>query len=280
MDSNIRFLFYNEKNMITKDPNPALNAKAKKELEPNSKPSFMQRLAGGIIDLCFIFLAYWGMYYICMSIPISNTYYFYVERIVRLENDYMYVSGYGEKVTITSENADEYTGYLQYPYEDGSNTFYVIAVKENATSEEKVSYENILSTSTKYSNLNFDRQLINYGLNVLSGTVSLSFFLLLIPLCNKRRATIGEHFSEQQLISTRFQGRARWYHVLLRFLFILIVDGCLPFLFLELTTFLIMPILFLILASATKKGRTLHCLCSGTQVIDRRSFTPMVTDDE
>jgi len=246
--------------------------------QPNAKPKFSQRLAGGVIDLCFIFLFYWLCYFVVMNTPISATYKSYQNQITEIQDQTKLATGYGEAVYITEENANDYTGYLQYL--DEEENVYVVVNVDNISEEVYANYVATLNADDEYGNLSFDRDFINYGINVLCGALSLGIFLLAVPLCNKRRATVGQLFAEEQLFSVRYEGKARWYHVLFRFLFIYIVEGCLPFLFLGLYAFIAMPLLFLIIASLTKSGRTLHGLISGTKVIDKKTFTPLVNDDE
>ena len=119
-----------------------------------------------------------------------------------------------------------------------------------------------------------------YGINVLSGTISTGILLLLIPLLNKNRATLGMLASQQQLFSIRYETRARWYHVLIRYLFIFVIEIAGPFLFMELYVFILLPTLYLIISSLNKNGMTLHDLVSRVRVIDSRSFTPMVEEDK
>lgn len=238
----------------------------------------MQRFAGGLIDLCLIFLFYWLCYFASMNTPISNAYKQYQSQIVEIQDMAKLETGYGEKIIITVDNVSDYKGYQQYVDEEEQT--YVVKNIADPTEEIYSAYVQNLKDNEAYGNLSFDRDLINYGINVLCGTVTLGIFLLAVPLFNKRRATIGQLFAEEQLIATRYQGRARWYQVLFRFLFILIIDGCLPFLFMGLYTFFIVPVIFLVIASLTKSGRSLHDIITGTKVIDKKTFTPLVADDD
>lgn len=260
-----------------KDLNPALKKeKEKKTFEPNSKPSFIQRLAGGLIDLCIVFLAYWGFYSLILSTPISNSYYSLIDYKTRIEDGYKIQSGIGERIFIDASNEKQYSGSIHYYYDNDSQ--YVVVLKNEYSDAELDKYIDLMDSSKRLSNANFDTRLINYGFNVLAGGLSTLLFLFVIPLLNKRKTTIGGMFSEQQIISARHEGRARWYQLLIRYLFVFIIDGCFPFLFLELTTFVIFPFLFLVISLLSKSGRTLHCVISQTKIIDKRSYSPMVED--
>jgi len=246
--------------------------------QPNSKPKFSQRLAGGAIDVCLIFLFYWLCYFVTMNTPISTQYKVYQTQLTEIQDETKLSTGYGEAVYITAENENDYTGYLQYS--DEEENVYVVVNVENVSDEIYASYVASLKANEQYKNLSFDHDLVNYGINVLCGTLSLGLFLLAIPLFNKRRATIGQLAAEEQLLSVRYEGKAHWYHVFFRFLFIYLLEGCLPFLFFGLYTFIAVPVIFLIVASLSKSGRTLHGLISGTKVIDKKTFTPLVEEEE
>ncbi|HNX15929.1 MAG TPA: RDD family protein [Bacilli bacterium] len=244
----------------------------------NAKPHFMQRFAGGLIDICIIFLFYWLCYFFCMNTPISHDFKDYQHQITEIEDMTKLDTGYGEKILITAENGSDYLGYQKYI--DEEQHIYVVKIIANPTEEIRDSYIQSIKANEAYSNLTFDKDLINYGINVLCGTFTLGIFLLAVPLMNQRRATIGQLFAEEQLFATRYESRALWYQVLFRYLFILIICGCLPFLFFGLYTFFIVPVVFLVIASLTKSGRTLHDLITGTKVIDKKTFTPLVADDD
>lgn len=276
MDRNIRLLFYNIDMQRTNDPAEDSKIISQTSIE-NIKPHFMQRLGGGLIDICIIFFFFWLCYFGCMNTPIANTYNQYKHQIVEIQDMTKLETGYGEKVLINESNVDEYQNYQTYV--DEVEQTYIVKNIPDATQEIYDEYIQSLQDNSVYKNLTFDKDLIHYGISVLCGTVSLSIFLLAVPLLNKRRATIGQLFTEQQLISTRYQSRARWYQVVFRFLFILIIEGCLPFLFFSLNAFYIMPIVFLLIASLTKSGRTLHDLVTGTKVIDKKSFVPLVSEE-
>ena len=152
-------------------------------------------------------------------------------------------------------------------------------VVEEFAKEEYESYTTKVKESDDYKSANFNMRLMNYLIILLSGGVVEILFLFIIPLLNKRRATLGEIFSEQGLFSIKYEEYARWYHLLIRFLFIFIFESALPYLFLDFYSFIVMPVLFLIIASIGSKGRNLHDLISRTMKIDKKSYTPLVPED-
>lgn len=248
--------------------------------EENSKPNFMMRLAGGIIDTCIIFLLFYGLYTLFMITPLADGFNNLKDQMVYIQEEYKLESGYGAKYYVTSENYESYQSFHQYKEVDENNNelTYVILTKENFTEEEYNAYLKLINSSKTYENLTFDARLINYGICVLSGVISSSICLLFIPLLNKKRDSLGDLASGQCVFSVKYQNYARWYHILIRYFFMLIIDMALPYLFMELTTFIVIPLLILLITLFSKSGRSLHDLVSGIKKIDYRSFTPLVEE--
>ena len=246
--------------------------------QENKKPGFIQRLASGMIDVCLIFLAYWGMYSLCMNTPISDGFYHYHYQIIETQDAYKLETGYGEKVLITDENKATYASY--YKHYDEENKMYVVVNIKDVSSTVTQAYVNKLNGDNVYQSNVFNRRLVLYGINVLSGFVASGVVLLAIPLFNKRRATLGQLAGEISMFNVRYESYARWYNLLFRYLFIFLIEGCLPFLFFELYTFVLVPVVFLIVGSITKSGRTLHDLISGVRPIDKRTYVPLVPEQD
>jgi len=245
----------------------------------NRKPNAMRRIAGGIIDICIIFLLYWGLYTLFMNTPVASKFDEYSKECQIIQDLTSLETGYGTKVEITEENRDTYSSlihYSDYNSISNQNYTYVVLVKDNYTNEEKEAYQTSLSNSTRYQNYSFNMQLINYGINVLSGSISLAITILIIPLLNKKRGSIGDLASGQIVFSKKYENYARWYNILIRYIFIVLIDGCLPFLFIELWTFIAIPFIIFIISLLTESGRSLHDLVSGIKKIDATSFKPLV----
>ena len=242
----------------------------------NDKPLFIQRLASGLVDLCLVFLLYWGMYTISMNTPISRGFDNFNYQVVEIQDAAKLETGYGNKVYITDENKDEYTNY--YKHYDEENKEYVVVNVKDVSQTVTQAYVNKLNNDPIYKSAVFNRRFVLYGINVLAGTISTAVFLLGVPLINKRRATLGQLAGEISMFSTRYETHARWYHILIRYLFMFVIEMALPFLFLELYTFIAIPAIYLIVGSATKSGRTLHDLVSGVRPIDKKTYAPMVPE--
>lgn len=250
-------------------------------LEPNSKPNWMMRIAGGLIDLCLMFLSIMGLFFLIGLTPLSNGLKNYQKEMILIQDNYKItelVDGsdetYGHKVY---ENEESYTTYKNYLVHgaDESGYKYIVVNNETISDTVKKAYSNAIKNNKDYSTYSFNYKLIEYGLTMLAGFVSLSVFLLVVPLCNKRRATLGKLFAGTQLINSKYQTTAKWYQVVGRFTFQFLIEGALPYLFLSSWTMLAIPSLLLIIALINKNGRTLHDLVSRTKVIDKRTYLPL-----
>lgn len=255
-----------------------------KILPPNSKPYWSLRLAAGLIDLCILVLTIMGLYYLINISPISNGLRDNKKQMILIQDDY--------KVTELLPDSEETYGHIVYDYEESYTTYkgyvihepteedpyrpcYIVVNNENISNEVVKAYNGALKNDQNYSNYSFNYRLINYGLTILAGTVSTSIFLLLIPLLNKRRATLGKLFAGTQLINSKYQVRAKWYQIVGRYFFQVLIEGALPYLFISGWTILAVPVLLFIISLINKEGRTLHDLVSQTKVIDKRTFLPL-----
>ena len=255
-------------------------------LPDNSKPHFMMRIAGGLIDLCCLVLAIFGLFYLLTLSPMGNGLRENKEAMVFIQDKYKVTelvegSGetYGHKVYENDPTYGLYTTYLVHEA-DESGYKYVVIDNETISDEVIAAYKAAVKADETYKNCAFDYNLIQYGITCLAGFISMGIFLLMVPLLNKRRATLGKLFAGTQLINSKYFVPAKWYQVLGRFLFQFVVEGAIPYLFLTgvtiiLPILLIPGVLFIITLIDRKNGRTLHDFVSVTKVIDKRTFIPL-----
>ncbi len=255
----------------------------KKVLPPNSKPFFTMRLAGGLIDMCLLFLAILGLNQLWMLTPIGKAINNYQNDMYYIQDEYKLqalVEGstetYGHKV---HENEDEYVQYSTYPVHDADETGYkyIVVNNENISKEVANAYANAYKNDVTYKNLNLDWKLVSYGMTMLSGFIAEGIFLLMIPLLNKRRATLGKLAAGTQLVDSKLQTPPRWYQVVGRFTWQYLIESALPYLFLTnmFLFMLIIPSVLFVITLLNKKGRTLHDFISRTMVIDKRTYLPI-----
>lgn len=263
-------------------PEEEKNSGDVKQLAPNTKAHWSMRIAGGLIDLCLMFMATIGLFFLIGLTPLANGMKGYQQKMVNIQDNYKLtalVEGsdetYGHKVYENEESYVNYKNYTVYPA-DETGYQYVVVNNETISDEVVKAYSAAIKENQEYSTYSFNYRLIEYGLTMLAGFVATSVFLLVVPLTNKRRATIGKLFAGTQLINSKYQTPAKWYQVLGRFSFQFLIEGALPYLFISGWTVIAVPALLLIISLINRKdGRTLHDLVSQTKVIDKRTYLPL-----
>ena len=257
--------------------------KDKKILEPNSKPFWTMRLAGGFIDACILFLAVIGLNQLFMLTPMGKTINKYQDDMIYIQDEYKLkalVEGseetFAHKVHENDENYTTYQGYLVHD-EDETGYKFIVVNNDEISKEVKTAYNNAIKNDVTYSNLNFDWKLMSYGMTMLSGFIAEGVFLLAVPLLNKRRQTLGKLAAGTQLVDAKFQTPPRWYQVVGRFAWQYLIESALPYLLITnmLLMILIVPAVLFVIVLFNKKGRTLHDFVSRTMVIDKRTYLPI-----
>jgi uncharacterized RDD family membrane protein YckC len=247
----------------------------------NKKPHRMLRIAGGLIDMFLLFLATFGLYQLELSIPISDSLKATQTEMVDIANETLLETNYGHKIYSTDEKYSSYNNYREYEDDEGKYKVIVYTTDDGIEKSElearAEAYKTSITSNTTYSGLSFNYKFINYGLVILAGGISELVFLFIVPLTNKRRATLGKLAAGTQLISYKLQTRAKWWQVLIRFLWCFIIESALPFLFLnEMIIPLAIPsVLLVIMLFSKNTHRTLHDYVSGTMVIDKKTFLPI-----
>jgi uncharacterized RDD family membrane protein YckC len=251
-------------------------------LPDNSKPHFMMRIAGGLIDLGCMALVTFGLYYLFTLTPMGNATRNYKTQIQLISDDYKVkelIDGSGETYGYkVHENEEAYKVYTTYVVHDPDETGYKYVVVDNkpVSNEVITAYTNAIKADKVINNYKFNIRLIEYGLTMLGGFIATSTFLLAIPLLNKRRATLGKMFAGSMLVHNRYYTPAKWYQVVGRFSFQYLIEGALPYLFLGYYAIPVVPVvLFIISLISRKSGRTLHDYVSVTKVIDKRTNVPL-----
>ena len=265
-------------------------------VEPNSPAHWSMRLAAGIIDLCILLAACFGLIQLFIVTPMgdplrSNS--ADIQEIIDMYKLESHIEGVDETLGYkvyenqAAYNEAAYRNYQVYPRNEESDLHYkVIDYKaEEIDNYEALvkAYNTALSNAPRYNNLIFDYNLRLFGIIMLSTGIGEAIFLFVIPLSNKRRATIGKLFAGTQVINSKYYSPAKWYQMLMRFVFILAVESALPFYFLfqgnylyaALWCIIIMaPVIFLVTLT-NKDRKTLHDFVSRTKVIDKRSFVQL-----
>lgn len=249
----------------------------------NVKPHIVNRILSAIIDACLVFMVFFGFYVLFLNTGISNSYHSYGDEMTVIYDSTLYETGMGYKEYNFEEN-ENYSSYRVYIDEEGKE--YVIAgiaaPSQDAPQEEWDVYNNkYLAFSEKikndaaYSTAQTNKLLAEFGLVSLSALISESILLLAIPLIDKKRRTIGKIVSKIQPYSIKHQGNVKWHQVLRCFLFKLLVESLIPFVFLKHTTAFAAAFVELIFIIANKDHRALHDLVSGTRIVTSESFNAL-----
>ena len=250
-------------------------------IEPNKPAHWMLRISAGLIDLCILFLSIIGLRALIVSSPMGTHQRNVYNRIIEIQDNY--------KLEPLVKGSDETYGYISYEgeedydsskhhvyHDDELDINYVILDHDKLSDEIKTAYADALSADKEYQNKTFDYRLIDFGFVCLSGFIVEGVFLFAIPLFNKNRATLGKMAAGLQVINSKYQVRARWYQMMGRWLFTLIIEGILPYLFLSGSlTAVIMPVFLFIISLCNKERKTLHDFVSRTRVIEKRTFLPL-----
>lgn len=246
---------------------------------PNSKPPFFLRIIATLIDTALMIMTAFGLHALIVISPMYNPIRAYESDLYQIQDRYALKTGYAEKVVLTDENKDQYSSYIVYTEED--NTQYVVVPVENPSEEVVAEYKKEVTGDSAYGDISFKYSLAGFGYVCLGGFLSELIFLLIIPLINKRRATIGQLLAGLQVISVRYQDRAMWYQLVGRLAFVYLIESVLLYLLINYWIMLVMPILVIAFAAINRKtNRALQDIISGTQIIHKKSFTPLLPDED
>ena len=265
---------------IEKIPLPESEKPKEKYIEPNSKPSWMNKIASGVIDLCLIILGYFALYMIFTSTPMASYLNSQRTEIVTIIDNYKLVplvegslETYGHKLYDFEEDYKTYNGYQTYNDEIGT---YIVVDNKKISEPVKEAYKNAVNSDQKYINARFNYRLVDYGFAMLSFGIAEFIVLFLIPLLNKRSASPGKLCNNMMMVSYKFHTRCKWYQLLGRFLFTFLIGTALPYLWIDTWTLLLTPGVYLIVSLISKDGRSIHDYINRTLVIDKASHKPMV----
>lgn len=248
--------------------NEQTNIQQNVPVQENSKMSFMQRLAYTIIDFGVIFMLYFGFLSMCMNTKISSNYHKSYEEIVEIRNETGEETGY----------------YIRHYLEDGEKTNYEIYVDKETgkkyyytlDAEKKDAYTAKIKANDRFDQLTFTYKLNYFVIVITSAACAETICLLIIPLVNKRRATLGVLFASGIVISKKYVDKARWYNILFRYLFILIINTIFLYFVLGDIILFLMPFITMLSQLTNKDRRAIHDLCSGVMIVDKRTYVPLV----
>ena len=269
-----------EQPVVVEEEKPETTQEEKKAY--NIRPRFLARFLSALVDIFSLFLLAFGVFQLEMSTPISNDYYHLKEEVVTMIDTTKLETDYGYKLFDDDEKYSSYVSasYQTYKEENEEDTHYshsyVVVNKDEITDEVKNAYQDALKNNGTYQSRYLSYRATYYGLLMLATGCSELVLFFLIPLFNKRRATVGRFVAITSLISTK-EVAAKWWQILLRFLFILVVETALPLFYLsEFGALIVVSLINLIIVLISRKSnRTLRDYVSFTRIIDKNSFKPI-----
>ena len=242
-------------------------------LELSNGQEFSFDVKGFIVFLsAFLFLQIilatpWGGYHISLR-----------NDMLRIQDTYALQYDVSHKVYEGEEKYSSYAGYIIYTETEGENVGkkYVVVANDNITAEAKNNYTSAVSNDGVYQSHLITYKANYYGMLMASLGTSELIFVLIIPLVNKRRASLGRLVAMTSLISKK-EEQAKWWQVLIRFAFVLLVESALPLYFLsEIATLLIViGVNAIIMLISRKTGRTLRDYVSLTMIINKNTYKPI-----
>ncbi len=246
------------------------------ELDANHKALWPKRLIAGALDMVLLFLTSYLLFYLANLTPIADNAKSYREKMTIIEDQAKLDTGYGYKVVVQK---GEEGGYLLH-YDSVNNEYYIVKNTEYPSSEIKSEYTNIISANTEYKELQFSYSINNYGMLFGAGFIAEFLFLFLVPLVNKRRATVGQLLCGLQLISVKRIDKAAWYQLLGRLFFIYIIESAVPYFIIGLWILLAIPLATLIIRYFNKENRSLYDFVTFTKLIEAKTFVPLVPEED
>ena len=148
-------------------------------------------------------------------------------------------------------------------------------VKDEAVAEygdDAEAITNKLSTDRYYLDEQFAANLHSYLLKLLAGFIAEAAVLAAVPLISKQRGTPGKLMTGIIPFKEKKQTKADTKTILLRFVYIFIIDSAAFYLFTGIFTFLLIPVLRLVEILVNKKNKTICDALTGVMMIEKLSY--------
>lgn len=240
------------------------------DIKPNSKPYFAKHLISITFDIAILFVLLFILTLALFKSSLADTYNQHTAEYVQIEDKYKLESGVGIKTYIENgENNDKYQVYV----DENTNQEYIVVTNKEASQQDIEAYNKLLKEDEKYQDLKFAAGLQSYVILVFSCFICEIILFLIIPLCNKYKASIGQLLTGISIITPSRQTYVKWYQVLIKFLFIFIFESCFLFLWAGVYTLLLVPVLDLIVMLLNKDNRSLRDFISNSMLIEKLSYS-------
>ena len=247
--------------------------KEEKKVNYNTRPRLLARVLTALVDIFLVFLLGFLLLTLEQSTPISNKYHSLRSELVQMNDSIKLETNYGYKFYEDQEGYSTYVlSFTEYEDKEAGKK-YIVRDNENISDEVKTAFQNAINNNGVYQSKYLTYRATAFGLEMLAiGSVELVMFLI-IPLVNKRRQTIGGYVAITCLISNK-ESKVKWWQLLIRFLFILIIETALPLYFITELGALIVVVLVNVAVMFISKGsyRTLRDYVSSTKIIDKNTY--------
>lgn len=249
------------------------------DIEPNSKPMLIKRILSYLADVSITFVLFFCLNLLAINTPIANNLNRYKEEMILYSDKAKLETGYGDIKYIEENEVKSYQDQNYYVYKDDADKNYIVQnLDKNLLTPEIIeAYTNKMSEQ-KFRDLKFSYDLHSFTLVALSFLITETLLFLVVPLISKKRSTIGQMLCGIELFATKRMSCARWYHVLFRFMYILIVETLLPYLATGMIGILCYMVISFIITILNKKYRTIRDFISGTMLIESKSYSPIVKE--
>lgn len=250
------------------------------DIEPNSKPMLFKRILSYLTDLSITFVLFFCLNLLVLASPMANTLYKYKEEMIQYSDSAKLETGYGNIQYIEDNEVKSYEDDNYYVYKDNLDKNYIVKNldKESLTSEIIEAYSAKMNDQ-KFKDLKFGYDLHSFALVAFSFIVVESIMFLVVPLVNKKRATVGQMLCGVSLFAVKRMSYAKWYHVLFRFFYVLIVETLLAYLVSGIIGILCYMIISFIITILSKNYKTIRDYISMTMLIDSNSYSPIVEEE-
>ncbi|MBP5766227.1 MAG: RDD family protein [Clostridia bacterium] len=131
---------------------------------------------------------------------------------------------------------------------------------------------NKLNADRYYLDEKFAANLHAYLLKLTAGFIAEAAVLAAVPLISKQRGTPGKLMTGIIPFKEKKQTKADAKTILLRFVYVFIIDSAVFYLFTGILTFLLIPVIRLVEILINKKNKTLCDALTGVMMIEKLSY--------
>ncbi len=219
------------------------------------RPKQSKVILSGLLNLAFFIILAIIINRIIFNISLSNNYHQLHSELITIQDTYKIETGYGEKIYLNSLNEQEFSKYHVYTDEGGR---YVVNNLNQVNEEIEKSFSNKLKNDSVYQETLKSFQFNSFSLLTLVIGVSQGVFFLVVPLCNKNRATFGQMIFGLKIINYRNKKPINPLIVIVRFLIIFIFESLLPYILFGEIVLLFMPLILIAVTLFSNDNRTIH----------------------